>query len=82
MSRIKHTKYGEILAYAEFLNYLKKLQLNPLCYELNKYGKPILNKPTVKPHLEIIYEEWTQGSYIGSLKELNEIIAKKDQNAN
>jgi hypothetical protein len=42
--------------------------------ELYKNGKQNPKKFQVIADVEVLYEEWTQGRYVTSLKELNDLV--------
>ena len=76
--RIQTTRYSETAAYIRLLMSFQKLQANPTEPELYKSGKPNPKKFQVISEVEVLCDEWNEGSYVTSLKELNRLVELKD----
>ena len=81
LRRITVTDYNKAMEYNELLVYLSKLQKETTEPLLLKNGKTHATEVMLKIEVEVLYDEWIQGNYVRSLKELKDLVALKEDSA-
>ena len=75
------TDYNKAMEYNELLVYLSKLQKETTEPLLLKNGKTHATEVMLKIEVEVLYDEWIQGKYVRSLKELKDLVTLKEASA-